>query len=229
MGKLPSVLITTYRRMDSIGSVVGAWLEQPVGQVWLIDGSGGQALDRVRPEHQQDSRFEYWPLWRDHGTRTDYALAHLTDGERIILADDDVVPLKGFTDDILRGHREVAGDIVGIIGRTFHGPRYYQDTRYYRSDQIDAPKQVGFVGVVYCAERVWFGFDTRGQHRNCDDLWWQMRVHPAARKWVVPTQAYQDLPAARDGMFHSPALRKARERFYEEMWRTHYATTGRIA
>lgn len=222
-----SAIITTYRRMDTIGDVCRAWLTQPADQVWLIDGSGGKARKQLGKGVMECNRFEYWPLHRDHGTRTDYAMAHLTDGDIIILADDDVVPEEGFTEQLWKGMSATEADIVGIIGRTFHGPRYYHDTKYCRADAIREPVRVGFVGVVCMARRYMFGFDTRGMGRNIDDLWWQMEHFPDATKMVIPTKAYRDLPSAKHGMFHDRGeLHKQREHFYRECYEEHYAPKG---
>lgn len=221
-----SVIITTYRRLDSIAKVVTAWLAQPVRHVWVVDGSGGKALDRIGPI-SADPRFEYWPLWKDHGTRTDYALAHLTDGDHVILADDDLVPLEGFVDELMAGMHDTKADIAGVMGRTFHGKSYYGQSRHYRADNVLHPIRVGFCGVAFVARRELFGFDTRGMTRNVDDLWFQMKEHPSASKWVVPTKAYRDLPCSRTGMFHDRGkLRKQREEFYAKYYSRNYADQG---
>jgi hypothetical protein len=229
-----SVIIMTHDRRGSVAEVCAAWMKQPVDQVWLVDGGDPKVLPSYSNAGNTalyamatDSRFEYWPLWKDHGTRTDYALALLTDGDFIILADDDVLPEPGFAKDLHDGFHAAGGDIVGIMGRQFNGPRYYEDTRYFRADAVTQPLQVGFVGVVYFASRALFGFDTRGMGRNVDDLWWQMRERPDARKWVVPSKSYRDLPCSMRGMFHDNGrLRKQREIFYRECYEKHYAPKG---
>ena len=212
-----SVIITTYSadRRETISRVVAAWLAQPVAQVWLIDGSGGLARGHIACA-ATDDRFEYWPLWRDHGTQTDYALALLTDGDYVILADDDFLPLNGITDDLMAGLHNA--DIVGVIGRAFHGPDYRRDTTFYAARDVTEPVMVDFCGVCLMAGREWFGFDTRGMHRNCDDLWFQMRARPEARKYVVPTRNYENLPCCQHGMFQDRHLARVRQAFYKEHW-----------
>jgi len=94
-------------------------------------------------------------------------------------------------------------------------------------NDIDAPVQVGFAGVVYLAARESFGFDVRGMGVNCDDLWWQCSKRLKAQKWVVPTKQYANLPCCEDdnAMTRDPALRAQREAFYATLYTRHYAAT----
>lgn len=228
-----SVLITTYKRRETIQDVCDAWLAQPVTQVWMIDGGDPQVLPSYANANAPglwrtatDPRFEYWPLWRDKGTRTDYALAHLTDGEWVICADDDLVPREGFICDLFAGIPAASpaesSPVIGVMGRTFHGPDYYRDTKHYQACDLEAPVRVGFCGVCFMAHRSAFGFDTKGMHRNTDDLWFQMRERPEMAKYVVPSKNYENLPSARDGMFHDKALRQVRRAFYRDYWERNY-------
>ncbi len=260
-GHTISVLITTYRRMDTIKEVVSSWLAQPVDEVWLLDGSGGDA--RFVKTVLADERFLYWPFPRDFQTRTDYGVAMLTDGDLIVCADDDVVVEPGFTGDLyshwsgesyekhlddmswvdrhehelredglIEGENpceDISADFVGIIGRVFGGPDYVKDGTYFRSDKISEPQRVGFVGVIYMAERKWFGFDTRGMERCWDDLWHQMKIYPDAQKYVVPTTKYKDLPCHKDASAHfrDPEIRRIRAEFFAREYMKTYAPTKR--
>lgn len=220
-----SVLITTYRRFKNLKTIFKAWLRQPVDQVWIINGNPKVKLDWGRPPQ---SMVINMPC--DLGTKMDYGFALLTEGDLIILADDDVVPLPGFVPDLFQGWKQVGGGIVGILGRTFHGPTYWGETKFYRASLIQAPVRVGFCGVVYFAPRNLFGFDVRGLPRNCDDLWWQMKIFPDVTKHVVPTVAYKNLPEAGDAsaMYKQPHLRAQRETFFREHYMKSYAPEGRI-
>lgn len=267
-GKTISVLITTYHpgRFETIGKVCEAWLEQPADQVWLIDGgaelqhaqedagypSDSDAYGAVgRPGsfdmwgRIDDPRFLYWPLPRDFGTRTDYALTALTEGDFICLADDDVLPKLGFLNDLYAGWQKswalsvcdgaggqepVDEPIVGVMGRRFKGPDYQRNTApQYRSSKVEAPQRVGFVGVVCFSPRQHFGFDTRGMHRNVDDLKWQMECKPDVPKWVVPTTAYENLPECKDStaMWRNRSLKQVRNEFYRKWYETNYGPHGR--
>lgn len=225
-GKTVSVIVTTYapERRDTIEAVCLGWLNQPVEQVWLVDGHGGA----IRHICAEDPRFEHWRLPRDHGTRTDYALAHLTDGDVIILADDDVLPHRGLCMDLVYSLFANVAGITGLVGRTFHGPDYHEDTTWYGANKITEPVRVGFCGVVMAAHRKHFGFDTRGMGRNVDDLWWQIRCKPDVVKVVVPTKKYENLPCSRKGMFHDQGdLRDARRAFYQAEYERTYGPAGR--
>lgn len=216
-----SVLITTYHlaRREALASVVRAWHSEPVEQVWVLNG--GERWES--PEPAGLDRFALFNMPVDLGNGMDYAFAALTSGDHIILADDDFLPAPGLVEDF-NTHRDGA-DILGIIGRCFHGPRYRGDTTFHRANSVEALTPVDFVGVCCYAGREMFGFDTRGMHRNCDDLWWQMRVHPMASKAVIPTDKYRNLPTCSgpSSMFSDKALWDARQSFYEEHYRAgHY-------
>jgi hypothetical protein len=202
---------------------VSRWLQEPVDEVWVLDG-GGQFHSHLKSAH-----LAVFNLPRDLGTKMDYAFALLTEGDIVVLADDDVLVESGFAADLYRVWEAKEG-FVGIIGRTFHGPRYWGDTTFYRASLIAEPTRVAFCGVIIMAARSLFGFDVRGCPRNCDDLWMQMKVHPDVPKHVAPTVHYKNLPEAKDNsaMYRNPSLRLQREKFYKHLYELVYAPTGRI-
>ena len=215
-GKTITVIITTYQRFENLNAILQAWKNEPVEEVWLIDGSG-----EFKPKVDGIMLFS---MPRDFGTRRDYSLATLVDTDFIILADDDVLPKPGFVSDLYNGWKETEGGIIGIIGRTFHGPVYRKTTTFYKSNCIGKTVKTDFVGVVCFSERNLFGFDTKGMHNNCDDLWWQMKVYPRVPKYVVPTRKYTDLPEATDqsSMWHNHEYAEIRQRFYAEYYNKNY-------
>ena len=210
-----SVIITTYQRFKNLERIYSAWLEQPVEEVWILNGNKNVKLDYG--DHPKGVIFN---MPRDFGTKMDYAFALLTEGDYIILADDDVLPKKEFAEDLYRGWKQVGGGIVGVIGRKFIGERYGQSI-FYRASKITAPARVDFCGVVYFSPRKYFGFDVRGMSRNCDDLWWHMKVFPDVPKHVVPSKNYIDLPEARGktAMFKTPGLVSQRRRFFHQYYK----------
>jgi hypothetical protein len=214
--KTITVIVTTYKRFTNLDAILQAWKNEPVEEVWLVDGSG-----KFRPKTEGVVLFS---MPRDFGTRMDYALATLTDTDLIIFADDDVLPLKGFVTDLYNGWKQVRGGIVGIIGRVFNGPHYRGDTKFYASNKITTIQKTDFVGVVYFTPRNYIGFDTRGMHNNCDDLWWQMKVFPKVPKHVIPTKKYRNLPESSDGgcMFHNKDYAAIRQAFYKEYYYKNY-------
>jgi hypothetical protein len=214
--KTITVIITTYQRFKNLDSILQAWKSEPVEEVWLIDGSG-----KFIPKTENILLFS---MPKDFGTRMDYSLTTLVDTDLIILADDDVLPKSGFTLDLYNGWKQVGGGIVGIIGRVFKGPHYRKDTVFYKSNCLSKPVKTDFVGVVYLSERNLFGFDTKGMHNNCDDLWWQMKIYPDIKKHVVPSKNYIDLPEATDKncMFNNSKYAEVRQEFYKEYYYKNY-------
>ena len=216
-GKSISVLITTYCRYKTLDRVILGWLAQSADQIWVIDGGGSFKTQ------YKDPRLLVFNMPCDLGTKMDYAFALLTEGDLICLADDDVLIKPDFLN-ALYNTWKLKGGIVGILGRTFHGPVYWGDTTFYRASLLKVPQRVDFCGVVYFASRELFGFDVRGLPRNCDDLWWEMKIHSKVPKHVAATAKYENLPCAKDGtaMYKTPSLRKQREDFYREYYLKNY-------
>lgn len=210
-------------RAKYLAEVWNGLRQNPIDQIMLIDCGG-----HVK---QVPTWIEHIRMPNKYGTRPDYAIASMTDGDYVLLVDDDVAVKPGFVEDLYNGLISTRSDIVGIIGRTFHGSRYMGDTRWYGSRNIEKPVRVGFVGVIYFAPREMFLFDTRGMQRNCDDIWWQMKCCPNAVKYVIPTKNFINIhPTCNDSsaMFKTPVLKQQRQNFYQAWYEENYAPTGRI-
>jgi len=220
-----SVVITTYHpaRRAGLDTILRKWLANPVEEVWVLDGSG-QFKSTV-----SDPRLLVFNMPKDLGPGMDYAMAALTQGDLVVLADDDVLPGPGLVAEMADGWAKTGRGLVGLIGRTFHGPLYKGDTKFYAARNVDEPVRVGFVGVVILAERSYLGFDVRGLTRNADDLFWQMQVFPKVGKWVAPAKDYLNTPEASDNcsaMYRTLALKEERQAYYEKWWRQNYEPTG---
>jgi len=219
-----SVIVTTYRRFDELDRLISAWLAEPVLEVWVLDGSGKfkSAIS--------DERFLLFPMPKDLGTKMDYAMGLLTEGDMVILADDDVLPKPGLIEDLHRGMKETGADIVGIHGRRFHGPDYRKDTNCFIADRIEEPVRVGFCGVLLMLSRELLGFDVRGMETSWDDLWLCMKAWPDKTKYIVSTKNWSNLQAAFDAQshFNDKRIRRIREQFYAEWYNRNYAPNGRI-
>jgi hypothetical protein len=223
-----SVIITTYQdRYEAAESAAQGWLRQPVDQLWILDGSG--KFKPKDPTIEANSRVSIFRMPFDLGPKMDMAMALLTEGDMICLADDDLQPEGNFLAELYRGWLKAGGGIAGIIGRTFEGPEYKGGTTFYAARDISEPVRVGFVGVAFLTTRDVFGFDVRGLPRNADDLWMQMKALPEIPKWVVPTKAYMNHRAASDGtaMYRKPELKAQRAAFYREQYLENYAPKGR--
>ena len=248
--KISVIMMTHEMRYPSARNLIDKWLAQPIDEFIFVDGSGKFPENWISPEAKLDKRFNIIRIYKDFGTKTDYAIALLTSGDYVCLTDDDVLPLPGFIEDLLKGYQKAKQSvyddsipsnyrrtrehssgrvIVGIIGRTFHGTPYWGNTKFYRSSRVTDIVRTGFVGCVYFTEREEFGFDIRGCPRNCDDLWWQMKVRHATPKFVVPTVNYKNLPCAggADAMYKNKDLKNQREKFYKKYYDEVYRPFGR--
>ena len=194
-----SVIITTYRRYDTLGSVIQGWLNNSPDQLWVIDNNSKYQLN---VDHM-NAGVKLFSMPMDFKTRPDYALATLTDGDFIIFADDDAIPEPGFIEDLYNGWKMVGG-IVGVIGRQFTSDEYIK-CKHYRAEKIASPVRTGSIGIIYMTPRDYICFDTRGMHRIDDDLWWLMKCFPRATKHVIPTKKYVNLSTGSDSgcLFHA--------------------------
>ena len=213
-----SVLINTYHpgRQATIPQVLEAWEREPVWEIWLLNG--GTPIER-------SGRSVIFNMPHDLGNGMDYVFALLTAGDVIIMADDDFIPAPG---QALVMAQQVAklGGFVGVIGRRFVSPQY-RENPFFRSSLVDKPEPVGFVGVCLACSREMFGFDVRGLHRNCDDIWLQMKVHPTEPKHVIPLTHYRNLKCCNDSsaMFkQGPEMQGQRQAFFAEQFEATYAT-----
>jgi len=212
-GTMPkvSVVVSTYRRLENLERILAAWLTQ-VNDVWLADSSG-KFETKLPINHVRFSP--------DPGNKTRHAVALLTEGDYMIKADDDVLPKPGLIEALL--NYSYLGGILGLMGRTFQGPRYYGNTTPFRAREITQPKEVDMVGILTFAPREFLAFDLRGCGTSIEDLFWHMKAFPRVKKFVVPTGAYEQLPESddRECLFRNRTARVERERFYKTYYTEH--------
>lgn len=215
--------MVTHRRLDTIGGVCAAWLKEPIDELFLVDCSKSGVDPKALPARVQLVRFH-----KDPGNKARHAVALLTTGDIVIQPDDDVMPSPGFTQELFDGFKAVGfKGIVGIIGRTFHGPLYRGQTRFCRAPLIKSPVRVGFCGVVYVCGRDMLAFDLRGMQSPYNDLHWEMGAFPDAVKHVVPAKKFENLPSCCDGLFQSAEATRIRQEYYAEQYAKTYAPKGR--
>ena len=221
--KTISVCIVVHERLDEILPIVKAWLTEPVDEIFVADCTCG-GLDKVHwPKGVVHVRFSH-----DLGNKTRHAVALLTMGDYVLQADDDVMPESGFTHELLDGYRAVNElGVVGVIGRTFHGPRYKGDTAFCRAGTVTSPVRVGFCGVVYFCSREYIAFDLKSMRNPYNDLHWLCGTFPNAPKHVVPAKKFRNLPCANRGLFQDKAAENKRQLYYERLWKRVYEPNGR--
>ena len=95
-----SVVIVSYRRVDTLESVLQAWLNQ-VDEVFLCDCSG---------KFETNLPITHIKFHPDPGNKVMHAMALLTQGDFVILADDDILPKVGFAEDLYNGYKSSGGD-----------------------------------------------------------------------------------------------------------------------
>jgi len=214
-----SVLITSHKlRFNTLDLVIKSWLTQPIDELWIVDdGTGFKTTIK-------DDRLLIFNMPKDFETKADYCLALMTEGDLIIMADDDDTVKGDFVKDLYDWHVKLDA-VVGIAGKQFFGPGYIRDTKVYKSHRIKEPKKVGFVGIIFMSPRKYFGFDVKGMHKNCDDFWFCMKEHPYINKYVVPTKNYNELPTSeyRDVAMHrTSSLHSPRRKFYTEYYNRYF-------
>ena len=209
-----SVIVMTYRRLTNLEKILRAWLAQ-TPDVWLCDSSN---------EFKMDLPIHHVRFSPDPGTKVWHAVALLTEGDFILLAGDDVLPLPGIIDDLINGWKQVKGGIVDIHGRIFLGPNYYKETKVIEGNRISSPRKVDFTGNMTLSPRQYLGFDLKGCSTPIEDLFWHMKVCPTVPKWVIPTKKYTTLPEAfeKECLFYNKEAREVRSKFYKEYYLKNY-------
>lgn len=207
-----SVVVVTYRRLETLGPVLEAWLSQ-ASEVWLADCSGVpfKAPDKVR-------HVRFSP---DPGSKARHAMALMTNGDLVFKADDDVMPKAGLVDDFLATWKIYGTAFYGVHGRTFNGPAYYKNTVCYSARQIERPVQVDFVGVCTMCDRSLLAYDLKGCGTAIEDLFCQCGIWPQVKKIIVPTTNYVSLPDASGPgcLYYNRGARTEREAFYAKVWK----------
>ncbi len=204
-----SVVLVTYRRLATLGPIIQAWLAQ-TPDVWLCDCSQ-EGFKTSLPV--KIARFV-----PDPGNKVRHAVATLTDGDIVIKADDDIMPLPGLVNDFIHWREKLGPCVMGIHGRTFQGSDYYRDTTMHAAHMQTAPLQVDFLGIITCADREFLAMDLRGCESAFEDLYWHNFWHRAAPKFVISTKNYQQLPESRDAgrLCADPPGRAVRRAFYRK-------------
>lgn len=212
-----SVVVVTYRRLERIPELLAAWLRE-TPDVWLCDCSlhgvkvvpAGTRLVRFRP---------------DPGNKVRHAVATITEGDLVVKADDDILPLPGLVADFVKWREKLGPCIMGIHGRTFQGPDYYKNTAMHAAHMIREPLKVDFLGIITCADRRFLSMDLRGCESPIEDLYWHNWCYPKAPKYVIPTNRYNNsLRESRDAgrLCADKPGRMVRRAFYTKCWTENY-------
>ena len=167
-------------------------------------------------------RFVYWPLPKDFHCKADYGVATLTEGEHVICADDDVLPLGGFTETLHKWAMKLDPAWVGLNGRKCTGP-VYRKCHHANSRSATAAVEVDVVGVVYMAHRRFFTFDVKGLVPVMDDFH-HMLAFQSTKKYVVPNPHFRDLTICNgpSAMWSSPVFRNQRQELYAKVYERHF-------
>lgn len=215
-----SVVVVSYRRQEHLGDILAAWLKE-TPDVWLCDCSqnGYKCNLPVTTVH----------AWPDPGNRIRHAVALLAQGDLVIKADDDIMPKPGLVADFVRNYEQHGDAIYGIHGRQFLGPRYYANTRMWGPGNTTHTTPVDFVGVITCAPRQYLPMDLKGCGSEVEDLFWQMRCYPTAKKYVIATKNIHHFPESFDAgrLCGSRPSREIRQAFYKRYYEAHYAKRGK--
>ena len=232
MNPIVHIVCHTDERAKTMPDVIKAWLDNYEGIRVVVSNCSPtnitQIVDWVSwvPDRETLSRLQCCSFYPDPGNRIRHAVALAYPGSPVIQADDDVMPLPGFTEELLKWHKQYPDDFVGVIGRTFKGPEYYGNTTFYAGKKIKEPVRTGFIGVVYVTGRDLLPFDCSHIENPYNDLCWQMEFYPSIPKWVVPVTKFANLKSAKNGLFHDPEARVKRSEFYKKYYLKNYKPRG---
>lgn len=212
-----SVVVVTYRRLETLRRIVEAWLRE-TPDVWVCDCS----RNGIAPPLEGVKYTRFSP---DPGSRVRHAVSLLTSGDLVIKADDDIMPKSGLAADFEDSMAKLGPAILGIHGRIFQGPSYYHNTKHFGAKELVEPLRVHFVGVVTCAPRAYLPMDLKSCATEVEDLYWQMACYPKAKKYVIKTDKFMNLPESKDPgrLCADSHARRVREDFYRKHYEERFA------
>jgi len=201
-----SVVTVTYRRLDSLEMILRAWLKE-VDEVVLCDCSN---------KFKTTLPIIHVKFNKDLGNKTMHAMALLTQGDFVVLADDDVLPKPGLVQDLYSGYERVGEDcIIGVMGRRFQNIDDYWKTNQIWSHKINKPVQVDMLGICYFSPRRYLVYDFKDMKNSINDLYWTSYVMRDVKKYVVPTKNLEHLPIAfEEGIWTNENRQKFRCAYY---------------
>lgn len=193
-----TAVILCHRRFENLELVLQSWLDQDeVTEVVVCDNSGTQWKTDL-PVIVLNSN-------KNYGTYFRYAAPLLAKNELICWGDDDIVMEKGLTKDLLDIWKPLR--LVGIMGKLFTGPKYYESTGI-RGKKIDVPTKVDYLcgNCILGARHNFLQVDMMTdmpkyfwegeQFLAMGDWWWEYRLEHLLGMtfWVPPTKKYTELP-----------------------------------
>lgn len=210
-----SVVVVTYRRLDTLDQVLSAWLKE-TPDVWLCDCS--------KEGYKTNLPVKIVRATPDPGNKIRHAVATMTSGDLVIKADDDIIPLPGLAQDFINCYVANGDCVMGIHGRTFQGPDYYQHTTLYSAKHLLAPLKVDFLGVITCAPRKFLAMDLKDCDTPIEDLYWHNWIYPHVPKYIITSTHYQNLPSSRDQdrLCGNKEMRVVRRAFYKKCYEKYY-------
>jgi len=208
-----SVVTVTYKRLDTLEPILRAWLEE-ADEVILCDCSG---------KFETELPITHVRFNPDLGNKTMHAMALLTQGDFVVLADDDFLPKPGLIQDLYNGYKKVGGDaIVGIMGRRFGNADSYWHTMQIWADKISQPVQTDMIGICYLSPRKYLAYDLKGMENPINDLYWTMYKMRDVKKFVVPTTNLLHLAVSEEGIWTDKHRQEYRCEWYKKMFDKYY-------
>ncbi len=210
-----SVVVVTYRRLESLDLVLASWLRE-TPDVWLCDCS--------REGFKTSLPVKIVRAVPDPGNMIRHAVATMTTGDLVIKADDDILAKPGIVNDFIRHYQKFGDCIMGMHGRIFKGREYYKDTALFGAARIQTPMRVDFLGIITCTSRKFLAMDLKGCESAIEDIFWQNHCYPDAPKYLIPTTNFERLPCATDvgRLEKDEKARLLRRAFYTKCYEQFY-------
>lgn len=206
-----TVILVCWRRMQHFRNIVQNWYEEPsVSEVMIWDNSGNFSIDL--PVTVFNSSENVNPAVR-------YAIAAMAKNDIIIHCDDDVLPKRGITEELLKHYDENA--LIGVEGVNFVGESYFDQSRIYGS-QITTPTQVdmviGFLTITNKKNLLGHDYSKFSKYQLEMNL---QALSPKLKRIVAPVSLFEELDCSKDQyalhLDHKGAVDK--ERIYKEYFK----------
>lgn len=207
-----SVATIAWKRFKQFDIILENWLnEEEVDQIIVWDNSGHFKTNLPN--------ILVLSLNQNLNSKWRFICSQLCKNDLIILADDDFIPKKGLTKDLLKYYEE--DKLIGIMGRKLIGKTYYTSPGI-RSHSIEKPIQVDYLcSNILLTHRKHCLIDCREIPTSLmDDWWWE---HELEKKkitfWVVPTNKWISIPEQKyEFAQHLDSIMKEIREYYFKKW-----------
>jgi hypothetical protein len=219
-----SVVLCTWKRYAEINTVVN-YYKKYTDDIIIWD-NGGQVDQFIKDK----SGLLIIQPSENIGSCAKFKACSFAKHNYILISDDDVIPEKGFVEDLYGSYWGNYVDLLAIFGRKFpEGGGYNHDeNQRVRSKDISSMITVDFLGQLYFGHRNYFTVDFKNTKSVYDDvmlIWLQNQIDGnSVTRQVFPTKKYHyssDMLGKHE-LCNQPEFYEKRDKLAKAIWQENY-------